>query len=316
MTTINISDAERTRIRNYIAANESCLSSMYSDYLSVCAGGANLTYTMPNPPNATIQWSVELNNSYQTKLRIVSVSGNTVTFNAKAGTSGESDIIARWKEDANGWREFRKSVWVGVPSSPTLTFQTSTPVVCEHGSYLNISATSQGATGFDMEFKDNNNNLLQSYTNGVSGSFILVTTGEYPAGSYSVSFRGRNNCGVSDWKKTVFNIVSQSDSRCATVAQIAPNPEPVISFTAYPNPASSQLSVAYENESEVLTQLSKQDAKFEVELYNMMQVRVAQEKSNEGKAITLNVSSLPEGVYALRIYRGKEVEVKQVMIQR
>ncbi|GAB4326808.1 MAG: hypothetical protein OHK0038_00240 [Flammeovirgaceae bacterium] len=159
-----------------------------------------------------------------------------------------------------------------------------------------------------LEVINSSGTVVQSNTN-TTGAFIL--RGDvYEIDNYTIRVRSSNNCATTNWVTASLKVVPTTDPACNNV-----NPMFVNNFVVFPNPASEVLNIGYENEEETLKLLNGNEAKFSVRMYNLMQEVVAEGESKNGKAITLNVSSLASGVYALLITRADKAEQITVMVE-
>jgi hypothetical protein len=92
---------------------------------------------------------------------------------------------------------------------------------------------------------------------------------------------------------------------------------PVIS--AYPNPATNVLNIAFEETGQQLltgTAIDQTPQIFDICLFNMMGMKVLQTATAGAEVVQLNVSNLPNGIYTLNVYDGTNnpPQTRQIII--
>lgn len=162
---------------------------------------------------------------------------------------------------------------------------------CQEGrivypSYFSVSQTSLGATYHWSYSKNGGMITMLPYTSS-------SISHKFGTGSYEIYCFGSNSCGASNDATASFNIVSCYNFSSART------------ISASPNPASTNISIKSDSTIEKIEILDK-----------MGQARLRQEFKNKPTSVSLNVSSLKNDIYTLRVYDGKEWESIQVVINR
>lgn len=81
-------------------------------------------------------------------------------------------------------------------------------------------------------------------------------------------------------------------------------------FTIYPNPANTELKIAYKTETNTSYVIP-----FNVKLLNQKgKVLKERKTTNSNKDIVLQVADVPNGIYYLHIFEGKNVSKQQIVI--
>jgi serine protease len=274
---------------NAYSAVLSALAYSVSGPASFCSGSA--AYSANAPTGTTTVWS-----SSNTSVATINsstgvataVGSGLVTFTASATTSCGSTITAS------------KQVQVGTPAVAGTYYCTG------------CSPSSSGT--------------ISTYGNYVKTGTITLYVNQEPNTTYSfsgypssVSQSGPNSAyfyiNSSNTYQQRVDVTITKTSSCGTISQ-------TFTFVAYPsssyllspNPANSELNVT-SVEADQPTDVVNGTATlpFEAQLYDNFGKQV-KTKSSDGNNAKLNVSDLPNGLYYLRVGKGKEAISKQIQI--
>ncbi|MBK9357306.1 MAG: T9SS type A sorting domain-containing protein [Bacteroidales bacterium] len=167
---------------------------------------------------------------------------------------------------------------------------TSTEEFSNQSLLLNLSSEAQpdwAKTGLADQYSqvvgidgDDDGNL---YIAGICHGTILFDTCSYTGISYFYPFLAKFNTGLS----TGVTLFSQEDR-----------------FTVYPNPAKNQLKIESDLSGQILISLCTLNGQ---EVFG---------KSGNGRLITIDVSSLPSGIYMLKLVSNSSVSVKKIFISQ
>ena len=244
-------------------------------------------YTIPNlPTGAAVTWSVSPlgiatpNTPNSTQTTLTKTNDGIIMLTAVVTNVCGTNIT------------LSKQVTVGVP-----TFGIIANVPCQPGrtvqvSTFTVSPISNAQTTYHW----------RSVQNGISttiiGSGPSVSKKFALGGPYQVYALGANTCGSGDEAVVNFQVVSCPNS-----------PD---RMTVWPTPANDNLNIE-------VNQLNGQSGEAEyiqiVEMIDKMgSLRLRKQFGNVSK-ITLNISQLPNDVYTIRIFDGKEWSSYQTIVQ-
>jgi len=267
---------------------------------SLCTTG---TYTIPNlPVGSTVTWSISplgtiVGSNTGNSVEISSTEMGNITLSATVFTGCGSYTIT-------------KNIFVGLPWISGITFKNgSRDYFCANarGNIFTISL-SNGQTPssytYDIELVDANTDIVvASFISGYTGT---VSPHYDPSIPYIFKARIRNHpCGNTGWSGYVFEF-----------ANCISGGTPTRSFVVYPNPTSTELKVAYKTDNEVSnTSKSLDKGSLSVKLLNKKgEVLKESNAKASDKEIVLQVADIPNGIYYLHIYEGKNVSKQQVVI--
>ena len=249
-------------------------------------------YTLSNvPAGAGVSWDKSLN------LSIVSgQDSNPVTVQATSPfISGLGWVRASITGDCGVVELDQYDVWVGKPFTTTVN---PDPEFCLGDRDSNyILPESPGADTYTLQ---SNSSYLDVYpTNPSAGQQINFIASQ--AGNYTVTLSTTNTCGTSSG--TIFVTVESCGGGGGRT------------FTAYPNPAFSTLTIEEttnpSNWNGVGLNSYQNDATYV--LYNSKS-----EEVSSGTLLiltTLDVSTYKKGRYVLKIYEGQEVESHHIVLE-
>jgi hypothetical protein len=256
------------------------------------------------PSSAT--WAVSPN------LQIVSTTGYNVTV--KSLTNGAGTITATFQDG----KTISKNVWVGVPAWATLINssgypydQFNLPDGC--GNYDKpfwTFKTDPIANINDFVFESSNGySIIKNHINGTA-SISAQELGMVGGQSVVVKAYARNNCGAPS-KKINFTLYKPTSCQCGfgsncSLARVAkPN-----FYIVFPNPAKEVINISLFNQS---TTPSPQ-AQITAKLYNTNGLE-KRSVSVTNNTATVNVSTLPKGIYVLKINIDGVTESHQVVVE-
>jgi hypothetical protein len=260
-----------------------------------CTGA---TFTLSNvPAGATVTWLASPGYFYSN-----SGSGTSASLTPYDLSSGGPGTVTFTVSTACG--NFQKqsnefSVQGLLPSAIYFTNSENEGMYFCSSSYGNYFEIVSGASGTSYEAR-----LLD-----ITGQTVLYTSNvtNYQAGTnlwdyypssngyYVFEVRGTNECGSTDWFGTEVEYVN-----CTWL------------FTVYPNPAENYLEVEILNESK---QKSTERQSYEMILTDT-NGEVKLKASSKAKSKRIDISSLKNGRYILRVISNGEVEERQIIISR
>lgn len=265
------------------------------------------SYSIPNlPSGVTVAWSVS-----GAAAIVGSNTGPSVNISSSGGYSGDALITATLATSC-GSVIVEKLVYVGVPRVNSITISRI------NGNYW--CANSRG-NFFDIGLMDGQNpanfsydvELLDAATMTVSASFIAssshATFVPYRDAYTPYILRARvraHACGAGEWFAQPVEFTDCSAGGGMSRA-----------FTVYPNPANTELKVEYRIKEEAYVNVEKSSLPidFNIELLNKDGKVLKRGKTNSSqKNIVLQVADIPNGIYYLHIFEGKNVSKQQIVI--
>lgn len=282
-----------TKLFNYISWINSNVPLPELNGVDLVCNSSNSVFTLLNAPNH-MNWTTSNN------LEIISFTTSTVTVKAKyANSRGNGFITATYNNGA----QVTKQVYVGkpyanLPQAPNLcTNSFSDPYTLP---------ASDGATSYRLEsdspYLKINGQSEVTFTNA---PVSLIYFSSSSPGTYLVELFTTNGCGES---RGAMYVTSE------TCGLGGPG-----GFNVYPNPASSEVNIeanpeksnsTYETQSLVFapsTQLAK--------LYNFNGAFVKDIELNPNGTTKLDVSSLKDGMYFLKIQGRQEEETYKIIVR-
>lgn len=246
------------------------------------------TYTIPNlPAGSVVNWSVA-----PAGVLSYTASGNTATF-TKVGYAESAVITA--------------SI-----TTPCGNVTTSTYV--NPGNYLVIYDRGPICPNTGGNIFSSNQTLTANYlwklrrTDGSTPRYMML--GErspridlfvYETGTFILSFSLTNSCGVSQTQIPITVV----DYGC-----IGGYP-----YMVYPNPSSNELKISQKLVEDVGSAKKMGSNIFSVKLLNEKgKILKAGKVNANSREIVLQVADIPNGIYYLHIYEGKNVKKQQVVI--
>ncbi|MEJ7780728.1 MAG: T9SS type A sorting domain-containing protein [Daejeonella sp.] len=139
----------------------------------------------------------------------------------------------------------------------------------------------------------------------VNGSGNSGTIEGNTPGTYQFTIRTFNECGFTEQAYFV-NVLNYGDTRCSGI---------MYRYSAYPNPAGNELTVAYIKEGKE-TDNAKFRKDFTISLFNG-EGKVLKSGVNltENNSVTLDTHLLKNGIYYLHITDSKETIKRQIIIK-
>ncbi|RWU07373.1 T9SS type A sorting domain-containing protein [Pedobacter chitinilyticus] len=246
------------------------------------------TYTIPNlPAGSVVTWSVA-----PTGVLSYTASGNTATF-TKVGYAETAVITAT----------------ITTPCGNVTTSKYVKP-----GNYLVIYDRGPICPNTGGNIFSSNQTLTANYlwklrrTDGSTPRYMML--GErspridlfvYETGTFILSFSLTNSCGVSQTQIPITVV----DYGC-----IGGYP-----YMVYPNPSSSELKISQKLVEDVGSAKKMGSNIFSVKLLNEKgKILKAGKVNANSREIVLQVADIPNGIYYLHIYEGKNVKKQQVVI--
>jgi hypothetical protein len=249
---------------------------------------SNVTYSILDvPAGQSVIWN------YSSNLQQIATSSNSITLKPISGGSS-------WIRATIGSYTTENQLWSGIPFTPTsisnfccngMGFKTETAYV--------FSTSMPGATQYDWIVSGG----VILYGQGTNS--ITVLTSQAPSGgiSFDVSVRAGNTCGWSGYLQ-----------RGGFVA-------PFIGtalFSVYPNPTSSEVTISVSD----LNSLSDAYSNYEnisisniviIDPFGNMKKKI--KTGSDQKAVTINISDLPKGIYMVKIGYGLKEESHKLLIE-
>ncbi len=253
---------------------------------TVCS--TNSTFTLSNVPvGSTVTWQATPANLFS----VSSGTGSSATLSAANSTVSGSGTLTFTIGSACGGTpiQIAKTVWVG---KPTITFVQKR---CFDTEAL-YEFTTPYISGAKYLWSINNPNLAAS-----TGGNTCYVSGEpgSPSQSYVLTLQiQQGNCTVSTTRSGVYADCPGGGPR----------------LNAYPNPASSELVVSYQEDSLQTTDVLMKEA-IQLELINAKSEKVYSNGTRNSRTV-IPVDKLPEGIYSLHVINREGVIRRQILIDR
>jgi lysyl endopeptidase len=315
-----------TRLSNWLDPNNSGamttnttnISSLvpFIGVLSISGGdavcSATSQYTLNNngiPATGNITWV-----SSNSNIATVTATGNPSTV-TKMG-NGNVTITATLS-GCDGINSVSKTLVVGIPDNsvfkiyqdPTCNGGTINFGAYSGSTFDNCSLWNMGVTNITWDipsyccsFQITNNSGPGVCANGLNNSGIQVYfSNTYIYNAPYIRFKAQNACGWSDWMLRPVPVSFQS---CGSW-----------SFSATPNPATSSLNVMLDADDESIKTQNSMTIQ-EIQITNKLGNLVKQFKySKKVSKVTLDISSLKQDVYFVRVYNGNEWKTQSISKQ-
>ena len=260
---------------------------------NICLSSTN-QYTLTNVPSGcTVSWSTSSGS-----LQLVSSSGIYASF--RGLSNGPGLIQATITSPSGNVSTITYNVWIGIPSTPT-----SITNFCCNGMGFNsetayvFSTSMPGATQYDWIVSGG----VILYGQGTNSITVLTSQASGSGISFDVSVRAVNNCGWSSYLQRG--------------GFVAPNWGTAL-FSVYPNPTSSEVTISVLD----LNSLSNSDSNFEnVSISDILimdpfgNIKKKIKPGSDQKAVTINISDLPKGIYMVKIGYGLKEESHKLLIK-
>lgn len=279
---------EMEGVSNTLNCSANCsanLAGAISGPYEICGSA---TYTIPNlPAGSVVNWSVA-----PAGVLSYTASGNTATF-TKVGYAETAVITAT----------------ITTPCGNVTTSKYVKP-----GNYLVIYDRGPICPNTGGNIFSSNQTLTANYlwklrrTDGSTPRYMML--GErspridlfvYETGTFILSFSLTNSCGVSQTQIPITVV----DYGC-----IGGYP-----YMVYPNPSSSELKISQKLVEDVGSAKKMGSNIFSVKLLNEKgKILKAGKVNANSREIVLQVADIPNGIYYLHIYEGKNVKKQQVVI--
>ncbi len=284
-----------TRMRNSIKCNFTAIRSNFCATLTgpnkICSTG-NYTFTLVDAiPNSSVVWTVTSN------LTIVNSSNSNITIKAlNSTTKGLATITA-----TIGGVVKTKTIWIGKPSFSIIRDHVE---YCD-GSYHYVT--------FEILNPDttSSHNYTWAYFNYPGMTFTSIGNNKYVFrfnyyfnDYFEVSVTETNTCGSTT------SSTEELIKLCGTFTNQYSRMASQSLYNVYPNPATDVINIDVIDVELQPTKL----ATIAVELYDMSgQLRA--KKSIIDNTATIDIQSLPKGIYILYISVNDTVESHQVIIE-
>jgi hypothetical protein len=265
-----------------------------ADIVCSASGSTFGFYDLCAIPGEVANWSV--NN----KLTLLSSGAYEVVVKGVTGVSGWGTITATFQNGVT----VSKQVWVGKPGTPFLG-GASFPSVPAN-SLAQFSASANGATSYQWKMSPVDFQVVSWYnvyantwqilSSQVNSGEIMAYTGN-PGTNGTVGVSACNICGCSDW-------TSKSVTISSTGTGITDY------FVVYPNPSSTVVNIGLidENHSPGSGAIIRGDL-FDYQGIHKGDVQIVNHKA------VIDVSSLPKGIYILRISVDDRFEGHQIIVE-
>lgn len=245
-------------------------------------------YTAPFGNGVNYSWSVS-----NPALVTLNPIGNTVQLTRNGSASGQLTVTVSIT-GVCGVTTLSTQITVGVPS-----YNIIADVPCQPGrivqvSYFTASPISPVATTYHWGAIQNG-----AYT-AILGNGPSVSKKFPLGGPYVVTSWASNACGFGDETEVEFRVVSCSGGMLSSNTMLV-----------YPNPSSSTLNVAVNEENEEATTIEIQTVEI---LDKVGQLRLKKQYSKGTKKVSFSVSQLPNDIHTLRVFDGKEWSSYQISI--
>jgi|GEM_PF-6018989 len=270
----------------YLESSSKFFNQYFPDWIGmsgsdiVCSSSS--TFTINTPPNgSSIVWTKSSNLNY--------VSGQgTSSYKVSAGSNGAGWVKVVVNTACNVPYYQQKNVHVGPYSSSNYPISGPSSACNNQAVYYSVPSLAQ-ATNYLWTWPSG-----WTYTSGQGTNSLALKTGNT---SGAVTIRVDNLCGPGGSPSTNFTTVNQ----CGT-----------FSVSAFPNPASDNLSVTIESDE------ANQDDLIhtaQLTLYDECQDLVFSLETSD-ITTTIPVSNLAEGRYLLNVQTEKGIVQKQIVLQR
>jgi hypothetical protein len=284
------------RMRNAIGGSPILQATLSSQCATITGANtvcstSNSQYSLINPQNSTVVWSVSSN------LQIVNSLNTGITISAmNATTNGQATITA----NINGMF-ISKVIWVGKPAFTVVKNQYSPPTIVwvDLKGLNGVDINSQGITGVLWE---------KTLNRPVNCGDILIDDGfsteiGYSGNSCSTSMKitAANNCGSTIIYKTIVGSYKPGD---------AMKTGSIKTFNIYPNPSKDIVNIDLRNQKNQ----PEKEAKISGELFDLMGQSKSKVEIIENKA-TLSVRGLNKGIYVLKIFINNQTESHQIIVE-
>lgn len=289
-----------------------CFSGAINGSTTICTSE---NYSIVNlPAGATVTWSVS-----NPGLVSLSASGTSVTLTRLSGLSGGVTLTATVGNLPYAQiHNINKRIQVGVPTldNGNIYFRNHggppvNPTRFERCEY-------EGDGYFIYTYNDNNtsdvfmSNFEFEVLPGSNYEFVPGRAGDFDyyinhsfSGTLSIPVRIKNACG---WSDAIFYLDI-----------IVPDCPFSHKFVAYPNPASSDLTVTCQENQENAEQVKrfkKEKVDFSIKLFNEKgELLKSAGNPDQGDSITIKTGDVLPGTYYLHIFQGKSVIKKQIIIR-
>ncbi|NTS42504.1 pre-peptidase C-terminal domain-containing protein [Flavisolibacter sp. BT320] len=295
------------RIENMSISTTGYYTLQISSMLSVagddnfCATSNNFTVTNL-PLGATVQWQV-------TPLGIITInSPNSTQTTLTRNGNGMVMLTATVSNICGGPVTISKTIAVGVPDRPK--------VFDENGQAITTISACTNVYESLCPTIDSRWGVLEWEWERVIGNFNLIDFNScadvlgFQPGSGFISVRVRNACG---WSNPTFIVANIADCSSMTIQQK--------SINLFPNPASSSVTLSVNGQTSLHSktkgeQHSDDVSINEVKIYDSFSNVKLYRKYNRQHSATIDVSTLPKGVYIVEINTGSRLEYQQLMTQK
>lgn len=268
---------------------------------------SNRTFTVQDvPQGVNVTWSV----SPADRFAVDTGTGNSFATRAtSSSTSGQGTITATLQGPC-GNIELTKDVWMGKPDWEDISvYEESGQPICPNSTariHASLPSSQGSILGYEWGFLVSNGVTIQS------GKYSNPVTVETPGTSFDyfvMKVKVENACGWSGFKEDAYPIYE--DYGCG-----------MYSFSLYPNPASTHLTVLLdENNNELITSnlssrynITNSDEEFNLDLYNNDQ-EIVLSSTSTNKKIVIETEVLPKGIYFLHLNYKNKIQRKQIIIE-
>jgi Secretion system C-terminal sorting domain len=293
---------------------------------------STVQFTLQNAPAAIANWSVT---SYASS-NSVSIDQNGFFTRVNSIYNGDATIIASLPCNNTS---FYKTIWVG---SPMLIGGTaSTSYVWFDGTtnpdswWNNVSPGNHTLSVYRYGKDNNGANTIVNFKNTRKTSSITYApvyassssdVAQYTwfvvkyGDTYTIDISSSNACGSLGWRAVVTSTSNLPPpcNGCRSVTDPDPSPSATsLNLVAYPNPSATFLNVEFEQDSNNNTEEQQHEIEknaFNTELFNQLGELLKTNQSKRGK-ISIDISTMPNGLYVLNISRDGELITKKIVIR-
>lgn len=248
---------------------------------------SNTTFSLQNlPPGVSVSWNASPSNLFTVT---TGTGANFVTAAATSSISGQGTITAT-VTGACGSFNVSKTVWVGIPGTPTITGPN--PLCYNQQGIYQILGDYKGAESFLWSY------ARFTCVNNCSSNIAAIGL-KATLENGQVYVRGQNECGTSSGYGFLYV------SGCGGYS----------SYSVYPNPTADVLYIKTnsENTSEESFKENNNIELVNVSLFDFSGNLVISKKIKDGSA--LDIKELPNGHYVLHIKDEKDTEVHHIIVE-
>lgn len=253
---------------------------------STICGGQHTYYF--NGSSSDLTWYTSSN------LSIVNSTANSITIQPLSTSINENAYVRAIDNLPCGQNVFTKNVWIGKPYNPDINIHHS---VVGLNSIVEVSAFSFGASNYHWSIGGG------AIIDGQGTDEILLRTSSTCLNDLTIRLNTSNTCGSS----------TQVQKTIPYDCSGGPSP-----LSLSPNPTNNILNVSFNEGIVTENAVNVNETKNEellVTITNQYLMTVYKQK-HKSKQFSINMSSLPSGIYYLQIIKGKMMYSEKVIISR